>query len=1773
MRITSFDELSNGTVQSIKGNVKIIDPNIGYGNDLIIGTCIIRNYLVAFSTATTDDIGGRGTIWRTDLSVANPVWVKVFEHEDLKFSTRYPIYDEVIGFYEDSDLIKIYWTDNHNMIRSINIMDDRVAGKDPSTLDIVPLVNLNTPTVINISNGNLPVGKIQYAYQYFNINGTETVFSNCTPLIHLVKTSEGYKGTLSRLYEGSPSLDIDGNPNNSGKSVTIEIPNTLIDTNYDKIRIVSILYRNLDQEPDIKVVAEYDVSKDGLIFTDFGTNNIGTLTLNAFRTLGNHELYCKTISQKGNKALIGNITEKFFDVDEALGYSWDARAYRYKPSGGLVSNIPAPITLNVTDTSEIDLTNTTNTDLFFSITPPVEASSKGNYRLGHEGGTVSYLRAEYSEIVTQTTNSFELTKWLTEGNISLQYWAPDMINVTITNVTQWFRTFPDFGSFWTVDNINSFIGTAFITGQYGDIHGNNNLYYDGISNVSNIAFIGDTLFFRLTKVSGYFFHDGFDHFENAMSFVRFRVNYEFTGDHHYVYETSSSSDLIYTAITNTLNSPVWEFKINKITDTWFPCIDPFNPGNITSVSVEIATMYRYLAGLGVAVPTISVYNSRSNKEDAIISNGVAWPNTTYTMYDSSKNAYGSVPDDHDCINPYNYDFLYGKEAGNLNPQIDEYATYWDPTDLYTVNPETNEAYTSNQYKFQSDLITLGGEGPNIKYRFITEDLRIDKSSNSRYDDPGDRVIELLNSYDSYKNPLVCANYMSHKREEVYRYGIVFISHRGQESFAKWIGDIKFPSNNDSGFQMVENDRRISTAKAIGIEFTINATELINAGVKGLKIVRVERKEADRSIYTQGILSRMMLDMTNLSRVRNCAFPNIIMKYPTRGVRNGYVMQYAMTQLYSPEISYFKNLTVNSPDYIKYQGKLGGGERRYTYTAPHPDSPLADDISAQYESIYYITNNYNNKSGWIRFSRYKSTEQLRLTTQRKYEIVEGVIAEPFDKFGEESNAIAFTTYTEPTLNRAYDYRPIDTDIHHEGASGTCAVLALKDTLIIDELEDVDDQHETFLVDYKIAGRAAFQYGGLTYNSRKNNIYIDCTPYIDITEGENTIRSFGGDTYIGFFEFVKTFFDVKDLDEDLVVDIQAMNRIFQAVAFPCESHINLDLDHGATYSKNYLDRLIHAIKEKKGEWLGSTSQDDITRIEHKLIQEEDMYQYNPVYSQNNNSKLYFNKPDLWKSVVKQDTLIKMSLEKYPNEQIDAYLKFLTDNERLLSTEYGEVNDLFLFKNYMIVFFDRAFGILSIDERALLPIQNNTLLELGAGDNLRNFDYISTRSGSIHPQSISYCGEGFVWFDAITGSMGYYNGQTNDLGLTKGMSSVMKRFVANLGYFTDSLGSYYNNPLHGGSIMCYENLHHNEVLLSMTRSCVAALDSKATGTGWGTLSFNLSNSPGNYKNAYVVIDGEEYIASIITPTSMAISSLDNPGLDVGTAKWAHGANYHVYFKDISAVYSFSNIIGAFMHEVDMFPTWMFEYNNNVYTVLSKFQIWKENEGDYGQFYGRYREGLLDFLINPKGSLVCLFNNYEYSTEAYDTYNTNLLDETWDSIRVFNDYQYSASQDYNCIFVASAPEGNNIIRRNPPNPHELVTGDLVSFSGNTIPHSIDIEKYYYVRKVDDTNFQIMESLDDIIVPLTNTSGYLHKIDIPLSTVIEPINAKRRFRIWRIKDLRDYRGYITGQLKPRIRDTHVRLAFKYDHNNHKGHRLIMHDLMTYYSLPAETIANNQRNM
>lgn len=72
--------------------------------------------------------------------------------------------------------------------------------------------------------------------------------------------------------------------------------------------------------------------------------------------------------------------------------------------------------------------------------------------------------------------------------------------------------------------------------------------------------------------------------------------------------------------------------------------------------------------------------------------------------------------------------------------------------------------------------------------------------------------------------------------------------------------------------------------------------------------------------------------------------------------------------------------------------------------------------------------------------------------------------------------------------------------------------------------------------------------------------------------------------------------------------------------------------------------------------------------------------------------------------------------------------------------------------------------------------------------------------------------------------------------------------------------------------------------------------------------------------------------------------------------------------------------------------------------YKPWLHNEGDYNMFFGVYQPFYTTIIANPDMPVDKIFNNLEFRSDSWDK-NGNLLNTTFDTLTVWNEYQQGAS------------------------------------------------------------------------------------------------------------------------------------------------------------------------
>ena len=236
-----------------------------------------------------------------------------------------------------------------------------------------------------------------------------------------------------------------------------------------------------------------------------------------------------------------------------------------------------------------------------------------------------------------------------------------------------------------------------------------------------------------------------------------------------------------------------------------------------------------------------------------------------------------------------------------------------------------------------------------------------------------------------------------------------------------------------------------------------------------------------------------------------------------------------------------------------------------------------------------------------------------------------------------------------------------------------------------------------------------YGGYEKHSIENSLYYSHSDVYKYNKGtDNVAEVFDGDTYICPFEYISLHkFAFKELHGPLTTVI--VNYI------PVETSINLMYTSGVQFINNDSGDNISWVQEEPSRILDNPTQDKPQFIYNTAYSSDYKLQANTIKSSllNKNDE-YF------------DYRCRYSNKKENGELQDSWTIFLAANYVDVSPDYGKITELKTFKNSLVFFQERAFGLLSVNERTTLTDNNSNQLLLGSGGVLDRYDYISTTNG---------------------------------------------------------------------------------------------------------------------------------------------------------------------------------------------------------------------------------------------------------------------------------------------------------------------------------------------------------------------------------------------------------------------------------------------------------------
>ncbi len=901
---------------------------------------------------------------------------------------------------------------------------------------------------------------------------------------------------------------------------------------------------------------------------------------------------------------------------------------------------------------------------------------------------------------------------------------------------------------------------------------------------------------------------------------------------------------------------------------------------------------------------------------------------------------------------------------NILPDIDD-----------DINP-TQAPQSSNNYLYQINGTTLGGQGANISYEFVTTGLHVDDHIPPTVTGPyyAGTIQEQTNinlgisgqnypnySFNNLRSPYIESVLRGYQRDETYRFGIQFFDLKGNAVFVKWIADIRFPNIYMPDVTQSDPEQRTNQFKLLngiggsdpnwysnnlGIKFTVNVS-LIADQISGFSIVRVKREQGDKTILAQGLCQPSFLSTDNNGNTYT-ALQNATLNNTTGGFASHFM------SMLSPEVffqEYFGQINGSSSDSVEIidilESSIGGSQGAYKRD-PGSGALSAVPTSAvgkYYQSILKTLNAGYRASTAATGGGIGKIFQVRNTfsVQAFFDNPNIYLDPNGDRIINISSALIgggqSTYFSQGGTNLAVHFNTNITGFENWENVGFNTPNYLTNDGILGPF------YKKYLVNYKRA--IANQYGGNTLTQRSLNNYILCNHYQPVNPNQTIYTSnvYGGDIFLNVFDqndqrkpltYAAATINVTAINEGTITGTSgALHPKF----FPVESVVNVNLrskdgdgPDGLSYptvnTAFYYDGVGPAGDPGNG---GTALGLDI----------HEANSYNTMFSNENDIQIFIPKPIPFIEQNVFDNRIYASGVKINGELTDSWDTFAAGDYKDVDGTYGPINAIITNNNQLHFLQDRAIGILPVFPRAVLNNAGtlDSQLQIGLGNKLDKHQYISTDTGTKHQWSVTESPEAIYYYDVLAKKLMQYKGGINKLSDIKGMHAYFDRHLT---------GFILNND--------------NPVLANIVGQNIGGICSVY-----------------DYKNNEIIL-----------------TFLDS--LDVET-KNKFTIAYNELADCFTSFYSFTPSLYITNRQIYLSPD--NNTSNNLYV---------HNRGSYSEFYDILYPSTLKLIVNENPITTKVFDNQVFETESINTSGPNPINinnDNINTIRMYNDYQNTDYQN----------------------------------------------------------------------------------------------------------------------------------------------------------------------
>jgi hypothetical protein len=287
-----------------------------------------------------------------------------------------------------------------------------------------------------------------------------------------------------------------------------------------------------------------------------------------------------------------------------------------------------------------------------------------------------------------------------------------------------------------------------------------------------------------------------------------------------------------------------------------------------------------------------------------------------------------------------------------------------------------------------------------------------------------------------------------------------------------------------------------------------------------------------------------------------------------------------------------------------------------------------------------------------------------------------------------------------------------------------------------------------------------YGGNSYEAKRRTNYIEIGSYKDLslttlTNSQNDTYYINspGDTYVQKFKFLRI------TRYDAAIESVEVKEYEELIEVPVETTV--DLSARSDKSLESWDSMF-------------------------VYLDSEYHNYNKVYSQQSDLLIRRSTNFNFKKVDKFDTTIIVSKVKVNGEIIDSWTDILLNEKMVVDGKYGSINSLHNYKDELYSLQDSAVAVISVLPRVQVQGSDGIAVELGVGNVLQRYTYLTTQQGCRNKWSVVNSPDSFYFYDVTNNNLNICKGnQIAELSDLKGLHTY---FVNNINK-TDILT---NNPV---------------------------------------------------------------------------------------------------------------------------------------------------------------------------------------------------------------------------------------------------------------------------------------------------------------------------------------------------------------------------------------------